>query len=69
MQRKFSNRAREIWDKVPDKIKILNSVWCINCQKRTTIKNYLGKVRASDLVLEGQCIRCNKLVTKLIRDS
>ena len=61
--------AQERWDKIPNwsQAKILDNVWCVNCQHSIGIKVESVKIIAdSDLLLEGKCHECGAKVARLI---
>ena len=64
----FTPQARKIWDTIPvaGRTKILNTVWCVNCSRFTTMVSYSGKVEKGDLILRGTCERCGHEVTRLV---
>jgi hypothetical protein len=41
----FTPQARKIWHTIPveGRTKILNTVWCVNCSRFTTMVSYSGK--------------------------
>ncbi len=66
----LTSEAKERWDKIPDwtQAKILNNVWCVNCQHLIGIKVESGKIIDNDdLLLEGKCNECGANVAQLIR--
>lgn len=68
MNKKFTPKAKVIWEGIPLHIqeKILNNVWCSNCSKGTTIKKFVGKVESGDLLLTGECAKCNCKVVRVV---
>jgi len=68
MKNKFTPKARKIWEAIPLPMqeKILNNVWCSTCRKMTTMVHFAGKEEGGDLILTGQCARCNGNVARVV---
>jgi hypothetical protein len=65
---RFTAAAARQWAAVPEQAQqqILANVWCGHCGRETTIVDYEGQVRRRDLVLQGHCIRCGGVVSRLV---
>ena len=61
-------RAKIRWEEIPagQRLKILNSVWCVSCGKVTGIGEASGKIEKGRLVLQGMCTQCGKAVARVI---
>jgi hypothetical protein len=44
----------------------LNNVWCGACRKSTTIVRFEAKMERGDLILQGECIKCEGSVARVI---
>lgn len=67
----FTNPARQRWESIPADIRqrLLSNVWCGQCRQETTITNFTGTLKGSDLLLVGQCAECQGDVARVIEGS
>lgn len=67
----FTKPARERWEVLPSALhqRLLSNVWCGSCRQETTIKNFSGTMERGDLLLSGECIKCQGKVARLIENS
>ena len=65
---KFTPRARSIWQALPGnaQLKILNTVWCTQCNAMTGITKITANVCSGVLVLRGRCGRCTAGVARVV---
>ena len=68
MKGTFTKQALQLWKAIPVHFrdKLLQNVWCGNCQKMTTIVDFVGRQQRSDLILTGSCAECGNKVVRLI---
>ena len=68
---KFADPAAKLWAAIPANVKklLLSNVWCGECRREVTIKNFAGTVKGGDLLLVGQCSECLGDVARLIESS
>jgi len=61
-------RAKIRWEEIPadQRLKILNSVWCVSCGKVTGIGEVSGNIEKGLLLLRGVCTKCGKEVARVI---
>ncbi len=64
----FKPAARKRWDNVPlwAREKILETVWCGNCQTGTSMQVSAGKMEQDCLILEGTCKMCGSDVVRVL---
>ena len=64
----FTSEARIRWQKVPSwaQLKILESVWCVNCRQGVPMELGKGRMEEACLILEGICQRCGNQVVRLL---
>ena len=64
----FTKPARQRWESIPAEIRqrLLSNVWCGHCSHETTITNFTGTLKGSDLLLMGQCAECQGDVARVI---
>jgi len=64
----FTRDARAFWNNIPLEIRerLLSNVYCTQCHSMTTITDYTGRIENDDLILDGFCIRCGSVVSRLI---
>ena len=64
----FTPAATELWASVPADIqkKLLSNVWCGQCRREVTIRNFTGAVKAGDLLLVGLCSECRGDVARVV---
>ena len=64
----FTPEARSRWEKVPSwaQLKILESVWCVNCRQGVPMELGKGRMEETCLILEGTCKRCGDKVVRLL---
>ncbi|WP_347562658.1 nucleoside triphosphate pyrophosphohydrolase [Clostridium sp. HBUAS56010] len=62
-------KALKLWSGVPQEWReiLLNNVFCSNC-KLTSIVNYAVKIEKHGLILEGECAKCGKPVTRVVEN-
>ncbi len=67
----FTEPARERWEALPATLRqrLISNVWCGSCRQETTIKNFSGTLESGDLLLSGECIKCQGKVARLIDSS
>ncbi len=67
----FTKPARRRWESIPADIRqrLLSNVWCGQCGHETTITNFSGTIKGSDLLLVGKCAECHGDVTRVIEGS
>lgn len=67
----FSKPARQRWESIPADIRkrLLCNVWCGQCRHETTITNFSGTIKGSDLLLAGKCAECRGDVARVIEGS
>ena len=65
---KFTPQARKRWEQVPEwaQVRILETVWCKNCLKGTSIELHAGRMEDKYLILEGKCRTCGNDVVRLV---
>jgi isochorismate hydrolase len=65
---KLSPQAQRIWEAIaPDqRLRILNSVWCVGCMKSSSMGNISGKIENGRLSLSGVCTHCGGVVAKIV---
>lgn len=68
MKGSFTKPALQLWKAIPVHFrdKLLQNVWCGNCQKMTEIVDFLGCQQRSDLILTGSCATCGNKVVRVI---
>ena len=66
----FTPIAKNIWRAMPGdtQLKILNTVWCTQCQNMARITHITAKVDSGMLVLRGECARCSGDVARVIEN-
>lgn len=66
----FTPRARSIWQSMPGdaQLKILNTVWCTQCNNMTGITDIMANVCSGMLVLRGKCCRCEAEVARVVEN-
>ena len=64
----FTKAARQRWESIPAEIRqrLLANVWCGCCGHETTITNFSGSLKGSDLLLVGKCAECHGDVARVI---
>ena len=67
----FTKPARDRWEALPAAFRqrLLSNVWCGSCRQETTIKNFSGTMKSGDLLLSGECVKCQGKVARLIESS
>jgi hypothetical protein len=63
--------AKDLWASIPEgaKAKILANIWCGQCKDLgKTVINSMA-VKSGDLILKGQCAKCNGPVARLLETS
>jgi len=65
---KFTPEATALWANVPADIqkKLLSNVWCSQCRREVTIRNFTGAVKAGHLLLVGVCSECRGDVARVV---
>ncbi len=65
---KFTLQAKRFWEAIaPDhRLRILNSVWCVQCMQGTSMGNVTGRIENGMLTLTGVCTRCGGVVARLM---
>ena len=65
---KATKSAEDAWEKIPSevKMKLLNNVYCVRCKKTVNINIVEMTKDKSGLVLNGTCMTCHGLVTRVI---
>lgn len=65
---RLTETATRLWEAVPEQARqrILANVWCTTCRRETTMVDYEGRVRRRDLVLQGHCVRCGGVVSRVV---
>ena len=66
----FTPRARSIWQSLPGDVqfKILNTVWCTQCNNMTGITGIKANVCSGLLVFRGKCCRCGADVARVVEN-
>lgn len=65
---RFTPPAERRWSELGAlmQTRLLNNVWCVKCHQGTTIAHFTGRMEDGDLILEGQCMRCDGPVARVI---
>jgi len=65
---KISQKAMRRWNEIPDDVKpqLLSNVYCPKCSDTVVIINFQAEMIQDDLILKGQCNKCNHNVARLI---
>ncbi len=60
MEAKFTPQAKKLWEAMEPRAKMfaLNTVWCSECEKSTSMAELGGRVNGGELVLHGKCSTC-----------
>jgi hypothetical protein len=68
MAASFTPQARKLWEELDPrtKMRVLNSVWCTQCEKNRPMAELGARVSGGDLVLQGTCGTCGHDVTRLV---
>ena len=68
MEAKFTPQARKLWEALEPRAKMfaLNSVWCPQCEKSTSLAQLAGRVNGGELLLQGKCAACGTEVARLV---
>ncbi len=68
MEAKFTPQAKKLWEALEVRAKMfaLNSAWCPECQKSTTLAELGGRVNGGELLLQGKCGACGAEVAQVI---
>ena len=63
-----SKEALLMWEKIPNhaRMKLLNNVYCSRCQKVTSAAQASVVRSGGDLLINGNCIRCDADVTRYV---
>ena len=66
MEAKFTPQAKKLWEALEPRTKMfaLNTVWCSECEKSTSMAELGGRVNAGELVLHGKCSTCGGQVAR-----
>lgn len=64
----FTPQALKFWEAIPGETRqrLLRNVWCAHCSKETTITQFTGRIQRGDLILSGQCNKCQGEVARVI---
>lgn len=64
----FTPQALKFWDAIPGETRqrLLRNVWCVHCSKETTITQFTGRIQRGDLILTGQCNKCQGEVARVV---
>lgn len=64
----FTSPALQRWESIPADIRqrLLANVWCGHCRHEVTITNFNGVIKGGDLLLVGQCAKCQGDVARVI---
>ncbi|MCP4356663.1 MAG: plasmid pRiA4b ORF-3 family protein [Chloroflexi bacterium] len=67
----FTPQGQRFWDSIPGhiQVKIIGATWCKHCRENTTLVNFKGNIERGDLILRGQCIRCDGSIIRLLEGS
>lgn len=70
MQIKQTPQAKKFWSNIDPKNKLilLNNVWCVECNKVTSIGNTDMKIVRGDLIIKGVCTRCGGEVCRVVEE-
>lgn len=63
--------AKDLWESIPegDQAEILANIWCGQCKAPGKALINGMAVKSGDLILKGQCVKCNGPVTRLLETS
>jgi hypothetical protein len=69
MKAKFTPQARKLWEALEPrtKMRVLNSIWCTQCEKNRPMAELGGRVSGGELILFGRCGTCDHEVTCLVK--
>lgn len=64
----FTPQALKFWEAIPGETRqrLLRNVWCAHCSRETTITQFTGRIQRGDLILTGQCNKCQGEVARVI---
>lgn len=64
----FTPQALKRWESIPGEARqrLLRNVWCVHCSRETTITHFTGRIQRGDLILTGQCGKCQGEVARVI---
>lgn len=64
----FTPQALKRWESIPGEARqrLLRNVWCVHCSQETTITHFTGRIQRGDLILTGQCGKCQGEVARVI---
>lgn len=64
----FTPQALKFWEAIPGETRqrLLRNVWCAHCSKETTITHFTGRIQHGDLILSGQCNKCQGEVARVV---
>lgn len=64
----FTPQALKFWEAIPGETRqrLLRNVWCAHCSKETTITHFTGRIQRGDLILSGQCNKCQGEVARVV---
>jgi hypothetical protein len=64
----FTPQALKFWETMPGEARqrLLHNVWCAHCSKETTITQFTGRIQRGDLILTGQCNKCQGEVARVV---
>lgn len=62
----FTPEAKRIWESISADIReqILDTVWCGQCRKISSMVSFSGKIESGLLVLRGSCTQCGGVVVR-----
>lgn len=70
MTEKTFNKVLKNWTALPEDIKkmILGDVWCVQCRKVVTMRDYSIVSEDRDAILRGFCNVCGHKITRVVED-
>jgi len=64
----FTPQALKFWEAIPGETRqrLLRNVWCGDCGTSVTITHFTGRIERGDLILTGQCNKCQGEVARVV---